>query len=85
MTRTATGYFGLLLLWATITVCHLPLHPDEAYYWHWSRHLELSYFDGPPLIAYLIKLFVSLFGVHTWSIKLVSASSFYSALTSYII
>ncbi len=34
----------------------LPLHPDEAYYWAWSKHLQLSYFDHPPMIAYLIKL-----------------------------
>lgn len=35
----------------------LPLHPDEAYYWLWSRHLALSYFDHPPLVAYVIRLF----------------------------
>lgn len=35
----------------------LPLHPDEAYYWLWSRHLALSYFDHPPMVAYVIKLF----------------------------
>ncbi len=27
--------------------------PDEAYYWLWSKNLALSYFDHPPLAAWL--------------------------------
>ena len=30
----------------------LPLLPEEAYYWSWSRHLDWSYFDHPPLASY---------------------------------
>jgi len=30
----------------------MPLSPDEAYYWFWSKHLSLSYFDHPPMVAY---------------------------------
>ncbi len=37
---------------------------DTFYYFEWSRHLQLSYFDGPPLIAYLIRLITDIFG-HT--------------------
>jgi 4-amino-4-deoxy-L-arabinose transferase-like glycosyltransferase len=33
------------------------LHPDEAYYWNWSRHLAPGYFDNSPLVAYVIRLF----------------------------
>jgi 4-amino-4-deoxy-L-arabinose transferase-like glycosyltransferase len=32
------------------------LAPQEAYYWNYSRHLALSYFDHPPLHAWLIWL-----------------------------
>lgn len=32
----------------------LPLFPDEAYYWEWSRHLAAGYFDHPWGIAALI-------------------------------
>ncbi len=32
------------------------LHYDEAYYWSWSKNIDLSYFDHPPMVAYLIKL-----------------------------
>lgn len=26
---------------------------DETYYWVWGRHLELSYYDHPPFVAWL--------------------------------
>ena len=34
----------------------LPLFSDETYYWVWSHHLQLSYYDHPPFIAWLIAL-----------------------------
>lgn len=34
----------------------LPLSPDEAYYWVWSHHLQLSYFDHPPFVSWLFFL-----------------------------
>ncbi|MDR7543973.1 MAG: glycosyltransferase family 39 protein [Armatimonadota bacterium] len=33
-----------------------PLLADEAYYWLWSRRLDWSYLDHPPMIAYLVRL-----------------------------
>jgi len=38
------------------------LLPDEAYYWVWSQRLELSYYDHPPLVAWLMWPFTELFG-----------------------
>jgi Dolichyl-phosphate-mannose-protein mannosyltransferase len=35
--------------------CPLDLSPDEAHYWDWSRHLDLSYYSKGPLVAYLIR------------------------------
>ncbi|MDR2192397.1 MAG: glycosyltransferase family 39 protein [Endomicrobium sp.] len=35
---------------------------DEAHYWVYAKFLSLSYFDHPPLIAYLIKLSTLVFG-----------------------
>lgn len=72
MTHRAKLFFILITLFALIYNCFLPLHPDEAYYWSWSRHLALSYFDGPPLIAYLIKLSTLILGNTAFAIKLVS-------------
>ena len=36
--------------------------PDEAHYWEWSRHLDLSYYSKGPLVAYVIYLGTRLFG-----------------------
>ena len=41
---------------------HLDFETDEAYYWLWSRRLATSYYDHPPIVAYLIRLGTSLFG-----------------------
>jgi 4-amino-4-deoxy-L-arabinose transferase-like glycosyltransferase len=40
----------------------VPLVPDEAYYWEWSRRLAPGYFDHPPLIAILIAAGSTAFG-----------------------
>lgn len=48
----------------------MPLSPQEAYYWNYSRHLALSYFDHPPLCAWSIWLFTSLFGDTVFAIRL---------------
>jgi len=34
----------------------------EAYYWTWSRHLDLGYYDHGPLVAWLIRLGTSVLG-----------------------
>jgi 4-amino-4-deoxy-L-arabinose transferase-like glycosyltransferase len=46
------------------------LTPDESYYWFWSKHLHLSYFDHPPMVALLIRLFTGLFGEKEWVVRL---------------
>jgi 4-amino-4-deoxy-L-arabinose transferase-like glycosyltransferase len=33
----------------------LDLYADEAYYWMWSRRLDLGYFDHPPMVAWLVR------------------------------
>jgi 4-amino-4-deoxy-L-arabinose transferase-like glycosyltransferase len=52
---------GFLVLRAT-TAAQLPLSADEAYYWLWSRHPDLGYFDHPPMIAWLIRAGTLAFG-----------------------
>jgi hypothetical protein len=66
---------GPLLLIASFTLLRLllaagmPLLPQEAYYWSWSRHLAASYFDHPPLAAYAIALTTAVFGSTVFGIK----------------
>jgi 4-amino-4-deoxy-L-arabinose transferase-like glycosyltransferase len=45
------------------------LMPQEAYYFLYSQHLSLSYFDHPPAIAYFIRLFTSLLGRSELSLR----------------
>ncbi|MFW6307039.1 MAG: glycosyltransferase family 39 protein [Campylobacterales bacterium] len=52
----------------------IPLYLDEAYYWMWSKHLALSYFDHPPMIAYVLYLFTSVFGDSVFAIRSASLS-----------
>ena len=53
---------NLLYIWAFALLAKLcllpfiPITPDEAYYFAWSRHLSLSYFDHPPVISWLMLL-----------------------------
>lgn len=55
--RRNTIIFVLILtLWRLYLSSTLQLHPDEAYYWLWSRHLDVGYFDHSPLVAYFIWL-----------------------------
>ncbi|MDU4962370.1 MAG: glycosyltransferase family 39 protein [Sporomusaceae bacterium] len=55
--RLGIKLFFLLVIIANIAYnATLPLHPDEAYYWQWSQHLALSYYDHPPMAAYAIWL-----------------------------
>lgn len=35
---------------------------DEAQYWDWTRHLQLTYYSKGPLIAWIIHLWTSVFG-----------------------
>ena len=52
------GGLGVRLLFAAL----LPLFPDEAYYWDWSRHLAAGYFDHPGGIALLVAAGTALLG-----------------------
>ncbi|HNJ35712.1 MAG TPA: hypothetical protein PK881_15820, partial [Leptospiraceae bacterium] len=53
----------------------LPLHPDEAYYWDWSRHLDWSYYDQGPGVAFYIRIFTSVLGNTIPALKLAALSA----------
>lgn len=50
----------VLVQWALAAKLNLSF--DEAYYWLWSRHPQLSYYDHPPLVAWTIWLSTAIFG-----------------------
>jgi 4-amino-4-deoxy-L-arabinose transferase-like glycosyltransferase len=54
---------GALIAMRFVAAAILPLyHGDEPYYWLWSRHLALGYYDHPPAVAVLIRAGTALFG-----------------------
>ncbi len=59
------AFWGLLTLFTLIRLCYiqwgpLDLAPDEAHYWEWSRHLDISYYSKGPMVAFIIFLMTSL-------------------------
>jgi dolichol-phosphate mannosyltransferase len=45
-----------------VAVLVLPVLPEESYHWLYSQHPALSYYDHPPMVAWLIGLGCSIFG-----------------------
>ncbi|MBD2104009.1 glycosyltransferase family 39 protein [Leptolyngbya sp. FACHB-261] len=45
-------------------------NPDEAYYWLWGQHPALSYYDHPPLQAWVEGLFTTLLGRSKFALRL---------------
>ncbi|MBP1722030.1 MAG: 4-amino-4-deoxy-L-arabinose transferase [Deltaproteobacteria bacterium] len=61
----------------------MPLSGEEAYYWMWSRHPDLCYFDHPPLIAWVIGIATGVFGHSVFAVRLPALLS--NTLTALII
>ncbi|MCC2624500.1 MAG: hypothetical protein K0R14_373 [Burkholderiales bacterium] len=61
MSRNAKLLLISMLLINGIFNAKFQLHYDEAYYWAWGQNLSLSYFDHPPMVAYMIRL-AAIFG-----------------------
>lgn len=70
---------GVLLLALGLTAARLlaaaliPLTEDEAYYRLWAQHLQLGYFDHPPMIAWWIRLGSVLAGDTSLGVRLLPA------------
>lgn len=71
--------FKNLLLYLTIAIflvirlaiaAAVGLAPDEAYYWYWSQHPDLSYFDHPPMVAYVMAVSTYLGGNNEFFVRL---------------
>jgi len=48
---------------------HMDLNSEEAQYWTWSKHLQLSYYSKPPMIAYLNWFSTFIFGNTVFGIR----------------
>ncbi|MBU8540056.1 glycosyltransferase family 39 protein [Falsiroseomonas tokyonensis] len=54
-----------------VVAAFVPLAPDEAYYWVWSRSLQGGYLDHPPMVAWFIRAGTLLAGENAFGIRLV--------------
>ncbi len=59
-----------LTIFRLIYINFVSLVPQEAYYWKYAKHLALSYFDHPPMTAYIIAFFTWIGGDNVFFIRL---------------
>jgi len=59
------------------------LSDDEAYFWDWSRHPALSYYDQGPMVAWIIRLFTLLLSLSPFSVRI--GAPIFMALTGLVI
>jgi membrane-associated phospholipid phosphatase len=59
------------------------LGPDEAHYWEWSRHPDLSYYSKGPAIAYIIYIGTAIFGSNVFGVRIFAVV--FSALSSIVL
>jgi 4-amino-4-deoxy-L-arabinose transferase-like glycosyltransferase len=65
-------FLAALTVFRLVYITQLELFPDEAYYFQWSQHLDLSYFSKGPGIALSMWLSTHLFGPTVFGIRVFS-------------
>lgn len=62
---------GVMLGLRLLAMALVPLISEEAYYWMYSQHPNLSYYDHPPMVAWVIGLGTSIFGDTEFGVRIV--------------
>ncbi|WP_346343923.1 ArnT family glycosyltransferase [Gluconobacter albidus] len=76
--RNIRLFWGLLAGLTIIRLClaaSVPLTPDEAYYWVWSRNLQPGYLDHPFMVALWIRIGTWVAGDTTVGVRLLGPLS----------
>lgn len=63
------GFLAIYLI-RLLVVFTMGIMPQDAYYYLYSEHLDFSYFDHPPMVAYMLRLFSLILGKSVVAIKL---------------
>ncbi|MDT8363508.1 MAG: glycosyltransferase family 39 protein [Nitrosomonas sp.] len=66
----AVGVIGFVILLRFVYLGVAQLIPDEAYYWQYAQHMDLSFFDHPPMVAWLIWLGTAVFGQNEFGVRI---------------
>jgi dolichol-phosphate mannosyltransferase len=64
------GIVAFAVLLRLIYLGQAQLIPDEAYYWNYAQHMELSFYDHPPMVAWLIWLGTAIFGNTEFGVRI---------------
>ena len=76
-------FLGLITLARLVFAAAIPLTDDEAYYRLWAQHLDIGYYDHPPMVAWLIALGQGLLGDTALGIRLGAVLA--TSLTSLVV
>jgi 4-amino-4-deoxy-L-arabinose transferase-like glycosyltransferase len=76
-------WLGVLTACRIALGAFVPLVPEEAYHWNYARHLDWSYYDHPPMIAWAIALGRLVLGDTPAGVRLVPA--LLSAATAWLL
>ncbi|MDP1558847.1 MAG: glycosyltransferase family 39 protein [Nitrosomonas sp.] len=71
--RWRVASFGIVTFVILLRLVYLgqaQLLPDEAYYWNYAQHMDLSFFDHPPMVAWLIWLGTSVMGQNEFGVRI---------------
>ena len=82
--RQAWALAITFVLFRACFVGQLQLVPDEAYYWEWSRHLDWSYYDQGPMLAWVIRAGTWLLGTNEWGVRLGALVAGFGVSAAYI-
>jgi len=65
----AIGIIAYAFALRVVYLGSVELLPEEAYYWNYSRHLDIGYLDHPPMVAWLIKVGTAAFGQSQFGVR----------------
>jgi 4-amino-4-deoxy-L-arabinose transferase-like glycosyltransferase len=71
----ATGWVLFFVALRLVAAAVVPISPDEAYYFDWSRYPSLGYYDHPPMVAWWIAIGTAIAGDGPLGIRLLTVLS----------
>ena len=66
----AIGIVPFIIVFRLIYLGEIQLIPDEAYYWNYAQHMDLSFYDHPPMVAWLIWLGTAIAGDNEFGVRI---------------
>jgi len=82
-TKTVLKFLLAASFLKLIYIAFIPITPQEAYYWYYSKNPDFSYFDHPPMTAYSIWLGTNIFGDNSFGVKFLAVV--WSFLTQFLL